>query len=101
MRNLSIVAVLLALPALAHAEDDPGRKVTYVCERGPDLVITYTDDAARIAVPDGDPIVLKQRLAADGFRYGDKASTLRGRGREVTYANGSKRPVRCRVPDDP
>jgi membrane-bound inhibitor of C-type lysozyme len=92
--------VLVLAPALAAAQAEE-RTLTYTCDTGEDLVVTYTDEAAKITVPDGDPIELKQRTAADGFRYADKSRTLRGTGRELTYTAGThKSPVKCHVSND-
>ena len=97
-QTIAVLILAVALPAFARA-DDEGRRLTYVCDHGPARVVTYKDDTAQIATPDGDPITLRQRLSAEGFRYAARNRTLRGSGREVTWTAGNHAPVKCRVPD--
>jgi|GEM_PF-3273158 hypothetical protein len=49
MRGLIFLAALGALAACGEQQS----LATFTCPNGPDLIVTYTDDSARVVFPDG------------------------------------------------
>ncbi len=92
---LGVVSTVPAACATDGAAD--GLRVTYACDRGPDLVVVYVRKTARIESGDGPPLVLPQQRSGSGFAYGTATHTLRGKGDDVTYTIGRMTPLQCRV----
>jgi membrane-bound inhibitor of C-type lysozyme len=97
MKSVPSLATLLMLGACASTPAEDARTVTFTCDRGPPLVVTFGDETASIASPEG-PIVLPQQPSGSGFAYGTPQRQLRGKGREVTYTVGRMVPVICTSP---
>ena len=94
MRTI-ICAAALVLAACASMSGPDERRVTFGCEHGPDLIVIFGDDAARIVNPDGSEIVLPSRPAGSGFLYETPTHSLRGQGTEAIYTIGRMAPIRC------
>ncbi|GJD58499.1 MliC family protein [Methylobacterium dankookense] len=92
--------LLLALPA--HAASPTSRHVTFACPAGLTLSVEFVaadPQASAIVRPSTGPAVTLPSLpSGDGFRYGDASHELRGRGRAVTWSEGSNPAVTCTAP---
>lgn len=74
------------------------RRVTYGCDRGPDLTVVYAEGQASIIGSDGTAaIVLPQKPAASGVWYETATHSIRGKGDEVTYTVGRMAPMTCKA----
>ena len=92
---LAIAAMVGMLPGCASMSGQDERRVTFSCDHGPDLIVVFGDDAARIVNPDGAEIVLPSQPTGSGFLYETPTHSLRGQGTEVTYTVGRMVPMRC------
>nr|WP_295111329.1 MliC family protein [uncultured Caulobacter sp.] len=74
------------------------RRVTYGCDRGPDLTVVYGEGTASIIGSDGGAaVVLPQKPAASGVWYETPTHSIRGKGDEVTYTVGRMVPMTCKA----
>lgn len=87
---------------LSRATESEGAKtnrVIFACPRDALLTVEFvTSDPAKPAIvrtPDGGQLSLAAQASGSGFRYADETHELRGKGREVTWTDGSKPPVVC------
>lgn len=76
---------------------DGGPIVAYTCERGPELLISYSDNVARIMGGPGAGVELPQQVSGSGFRYGNATHSIRGKGDELIYTIGRMAPITCRA----
>ena len=72
------------------------RRVTYACNYGPDLTVTYGRSFARIESADGT-VTLAQRPAASGVWFESATHSLRGSGDEISYKDRQMAPRQCRA----
>jgi hypothetical protein len=92
---------LAALALAACATDGGGgggtaeRRVIFQCDRGPEIVVVFAGDVARIESETGPPIVMQQRPAGSGFWYESGTHSIRGKGDEITYTIGRMVPMTC------
>ncbi len=97
----ALAAMLLAGCATTKPPTTPPqdeRRVTYGCDRGPDLTVVYTEGQASIIGSDGSAaVVLPQRPSASGFWYETPTHSIRGKGDEVTYTVGRMVPMSCKA----
>ncbi|MEW5683541.1 MAG: MliC family protein [Pseudomonadota bacterium] len=96
MRLILILSAAAGLAGCASMKAE-GRKVTYVCDRGPGLTVVYSEGLARIEAADGASITLQQRPSASGTWYESPTHSLRGKGDEVTYTIGRMVPMQCKA----
>jgi membrane-bound inhibitor of C-type lysozyme len=95
MKALQLIAASALLAACATITGKGGeRRVTYACNYGPDLTITYAGSDARIQSEDG-MVTLPQRPSGSGFWYESATHSLRGKGREITYLDRQMAPKQC------
>ncbi|MEE7493441.1 MliC family protein [Methylobacterium oryzae] len=100
-------AILLGGLAMAAG---PGQAetidVTFACANGQALAVTFVNaagpDKAVVRPAGGAAVTLPVQLSGSGFRYADATHELRGKGRSVTWTDGSGKPVTCtdRTPAD-
>ena len=75
---------------------DAERSITYACNYGPNLTITYAGAEARIESEDG-MVSLRQRPSAAGFWYESATHSLRGSRQQITYVDRQMAPRQCRA----
>ncbi len=98
-----LVGGLLVAAAPAQAETID---VTFACPNGRTLAVTFLNAAGperAVVRPDnGAAVTLPVQLSGSGFRYADATHELRGKGRSVTWTDGTGTPVTCtdRTPAD-
>jgi len=73
------------------------RSVHFVCDNGSSLSVLFEGNQATVTPAGGDPLVLPQAMAADGFLYMTPQHSLRGKGDEVTWTVGRMVPTTCKV----
>ena len=108
--NVIAFTVCLVLPTLAETPDQTlsratesetakANRIIFVCPKDALLTVEFvTSDpnkAAVIRTPDGGQLSLPAQESGSGYRYADDTHELRGKGREVTWTDGSKPPVVC------
>lgn len=92
---------LLAGLTLAACVTDGGggstaeRRQIFTCDRGPEIVVVFAGDTARIESETGPPIVMQRRPSASGFWYESGTHSIRGAGEEITYTIGRMAPMIC------
>lgn len=90
---------LLSPPAQAASPST--QRVTFACPGDLTLVVEFAmgePQAPALVRPSAGPaITLPSLPSGDGFRYGDAGHELRGRGREVTWSEGSKPAITCKT----
>ena len=89
---LSIAVAGFSLAALvpAGAADAKPIKAKYYCNKGQTLRVVFQGNKAVVTPKGGEPITLKQGMAADGFYYAKGKYSLRGRGNAATWTAGRK-----------
>lgn len=89
---LSLAAAGFALAALvpAGAADAKPIKAKYYCNKGQTLRVVFQANKATVTPKGGEPVTLKQGMAADGFLYAKGKYSLRGRGNAATWTAGRK-----------
>src|SRR5690348_11978702 len=70
------------------------RRVTYACNYGPALTITYAQGMARIE-SENETVTLRQRPSDSGFWFESATHSLRGIGDDVTYKDRQMAPRHC------
>ena len=103
MRFIAVLAVL----ALASCQTPcPGPQtgptsVTFHCEDGSDLLVTFTPvpDSARVVQEGYTTLDLPGRIVASGYRYADNGAELRGRGREAHWTRPGAAETVCEESD--
>jgi hypothetical protein len=70
------------------------RHVTYACNYGPNLKITYGPHTARIESSDG-MVTLRKRPSSSGFWYESATHSLRVNGDDITYKDRQMAPRLC------
>lgn len=87
------------LSRATEAESARTSRVIFVCPRDALLTVEFvTSDPEKPAIvrlPDGAQISLPAKESGSGYRYADGTHELSGKGREVTWTDGSKPPVVC------
>lgn len=85
--------------AVAQAASSTTRRVTFACPAGQTLRVEFaTSDPQAPAIihsPAGPAVTLPSLPSGDGFRYGDADHELRGKGKQVTWTEGSKPAITC------
>lgn len=88
MRALLAVAAVLGLAACqtpCPAPVSEARTLTYRCEDGSDLSVTFTDTAAVVVQEGYTTLTLPARISGSGYRYADNGAELRGRMMETRW----------------
>src|SRR5262245_34803846 len=86
---VAVAALGVAVAGCVGSTNPPtagGRRVTYVCERGPGMTIVYAGDVARVEHGSGQTLILQRRKTGDGFWYESPSHRLRGKGNQITFA---------------
>lgn len=100
MKTLGVALFATCLVGCVSANSPPtagGRRVTYSCDRGPGLAITYAGDIARIENGNGQTLLLQRKKTDAGFWYESATHRLRGRGNMVTFALAYTPQKTCRT----
>jgi membrane-bound inhibitor of C-type lysozyme len=71
--------------------------VHFACDNGSSLDVVFEGSQATVTPAGGEPLVLPQAMAADGFLYATPQHSLRGKGDEVTWTVGKMVPTTCKV----
>ncbi|MDH3032579.1 MliC family protein [Methylobacterium fujisawaense] len=103
VRPAILVGGLLVAAGPHGAAAGPGRPetihVTFACPTGRTLAVTFVNGAgpeqAIVRPGDGGAVTLPVQLSGSGFRYTDATHELRGKGRSVTWTDGSGKPITC------
>jgi membrane-bound inhibitor of C-type lysozyme len=100
MAGTRTIVPLAALTLAACVTDSGGggaaeRRVIFECDRGPEIVVVFAGDVARIESETGPPIVMQQRVSGSGFWYESGTHSIRGKGEEITYTIGRMAPMTC------
>jgi len=90
-------AGLLAAGCETTPPPSPARSVHFACDNGSALDVVFAGDQATVTPAGGEPVVLPQAMAADGFLYATPQHSLRGKGDEVTWTVGKMVPTSCKV----
>ena len=92
------VLLIISLSVLAGCATIGGnatkQQVTYACNYGPNLVITYGPYTASIESSDGT-VTLRQRRSSSGFLYESATHSLRVDGDDITYKDRQMAPRQC------
>jgi membrane-bound inhibitor of C-type lysozyme len=91
------IGVLGAVTAGTAQPAATERRVTYTCENGPDMTVTYGEGVARVERARDEPVTLNQQPTGSGTLYQSETHRLSGRGDEIRYRIGSSTPIRCRA----
>jgi membrane-bound inhibitor of C-type lysozyme len=102
MRAVALtIAVSAAGLLAAGCETTPpppaSRSVHFACDNGSSLNVLFENGQATVTPAGGEPLVLPQSIAADGFLYITPQHSLRGKGNEVTWTVGRMVPTNCKV----
>jgi hypothetical protein len=73
--------------------------VTYKCEDGSDLNVTYfrSPNRARVEQEGYSTLDLPSRVSGTGYRYADEGAELRGRSREVRWLRPGAAETICEI----
>ncbi|HVO16148.1 MAG TPA: MliC family protein [Alphaproteobacteria bacterium] len=92
-------ALLAGLAACAGTgeRDSLVGPIYYACADRSDFSVTFDNEhgVAIVERPDAPRLMLPQRVMGSGFRYGDGANELTGKGREATWRAAGVPPVPC------
>jgi len=92
-------ALIAGLAACSGVGDHGSRvgPVYYACADRSDFSVTFDNDhgIAIVERPDAPRLMLPQQVMGSGFRYGDGANELTGKGREATWRAAGVPPVPC------
>ena len=95
MKAAFLIATSVILVGCATVEGDATqRRVTYACNYGPNLTVTYAQASARVESADGI-VSLNQRPSGSGFWFESMTHSLRGVGDEITYIDRQMAPRQC------
>ena len=95
MKAAFLIVVSAALAGCATVGGDATeRHITYACNYGPNLTITYARSSASIESPDGT-VVLSLRPSSSGFWYESATHSLRVNGDDITYKDRQMAPRQC------
>jgi membrane-bound inhibitor of C-type lysozyme len=90
--------LIISLSVLAGCATTGGnaaeRHVTYACNYGPNLVISYGPRTARIESSDGT-VTLRQWPSSSGSWYESATHSLRVNGDDITYKDRQMAPRQC------
>lgn len=91
MASIASVALLGLLASVAGCAANAGRSVTYACEEGGPLAVTYAPDYESLRLDyRGMALELAREPAASGVRYTDGEFEFRSRGREAMLRRGDQ-----------
>ena len=95
MKVALLIATSVALAGCATFKGDATqRRVTYACNYGPNLTVTFAQAMARVESADGT-VTLEQRPSNSGFWFESVTHSLRGSGDEITYSDRQMAPRQC------
>ena len=95
MKPALLIISLSVLAGCATIGGDPTKQqVTYACNYGPNLVITYGPYTASIESSDGT-VTLRQRTSSSGFLYESATHSLHVNGDDITYKDRQMAPRQC------
>lgn len=97
MKAALLIGTSVVLAGCATFEGDASqRRVTYACNYGPNLTVTYANATASVESADGT-VTLNQRPSNSGFWFESVTHSLRGTGDEITYVDRQMAPKKCRA----
>jgi membrane-bound inhibitor of C-type lysozyme len=80
----------------------PARTVTYACEDGGKLTVSFGDGAATLVDSQGRRFQLTQQEAGSGVHYAGQGATLLGKGDEMTWTSSDEAPgLACSAANTP
>jgi heat shock protein HslJ/membrane-bound inhibitor of C-type lysozyme len=88
----------LALAACASqppSRSEPAAPMRFLCDRGMQVTIAFTDDRATVTSPNGS-VVMAAAPAGSGYAYVDGERSIRGKGHELTWTSPERGRVHCR-----
>lgn len=95
MKTAFLIATSVALGGCATIGGNAAKQqVTYACNYGPSLVITYGPYTASIESSEGT-VTLRQRPSSSGFWYESATHSLRVNGDDITYRDRQMAPREC------
>lgn len=77
------------------ASGEPPRRVTFACDRGQALAVTFAGETATLEAS-GRSVQLARQLVASGLHYAGGGHQLRGKGDELTWTDPSGAERLCR-----
>ena len=97
MKAALLIGSSIVLAGCATFKGDASqRRVTYACNYGPNLTVTYAQATARVESADGT-VTLNQRPSNSGFRFESATHSLRGVGDQIKYIDRQMAPKECRA----
>ena len=95
MRPVLLIIFFSVLAGCATIVDNATKQqVTYACNYGPNLFVTYGPYSARIESSDG-MVTLRKRPSSSGFRYESATHSLSVNGDDITYKDRQMAPRLC------
>lgn len=95
MRNILVLFGLMAALTACAATSSTERKVTFLCDRGQTVNVTFADGIAHLA-GEGMSADLTQQRVASGIHYTGGGHDLRGKGPELTWTDPTGTVRQCR-----
>ncbi len=99
-----IIVITLALLASAcnsastNSNAPQGREVAFNCGDGQSLSVRFlAEQGVAILVRNGETIELQQQPSGSGFIYSNNATTIRGKGNDLTVEIGRQTPLQCQA----
>ncbi len=95
MRSLAVLCAAFAVTGCTtYAANGRERRVSYVCDRGPGILVSYSGSVAQLETGSGS-LVMTRRPSASGFWYESPTHSIRGKGDELVYTVGRMVPISC------
>ena len=91
---LLVISFAVLAGCATIGRDATERHVTYACNYGPNLIITYGPYTASIESSDGT-VTLRQRPSSSGFWYESATHSLRVNGDDITYKDRQMAARQC------
>ena len=88
MKPFAMVLLAAAVSGCVTGNGPPtagGRQVTYACDRGPHLAVTYAGSVARVDSGSGQVLILQRKKSDSGFWYESTTHRIRGQGNMMTF----------------
>jgi membrane-bound inhibitor of C-type lysozyme len=97
MRALIVIAALAvsACQTPCPAPASIVRTVTFECEDGSDLRVTYRGEQAVIEQEGYITLTLPERISGSGFRYADNGAELSGRSNQAVWTRPGAAETTC------
>lgn len=95
-RVVGLQVILMAVASTSASAEV--RTVVFACRGGARLEVTFAADPSGPAVvrhSSDAPVTLPAQPTGSGFRYGDGAHELRGKGQDITWTDRTGRSLTC------